>query len=71
MEEKFCKVMRDGKEWFQFPAVNENEVRIMLMRQGIDGVCDILPVNSEIQVIKPKVITMSKQTKPEAPENTI
>jgi len=70
MEQKFCKVMRDGKEWFQFPASNENEVRIMLMKQGIDGVCDILPVNSEVKVIKETVIDMSK-TKPSKSEKQI
>jgi len=70
MDQKFCKVMRDGKEWFQFPAANENEVRIMLMKQGIDGVCDILPVNSEVKVIKETVIDMSK-TKPSKSEKKI
>jgi len=70
MDQKFCKVMRDGKEWFQFPAANENEVRIMLMKQGIDGVCDILPVNSEVKVIKETVIDMSK-TKPSKSEKQI
>ena len=70
MDQKFCKVMRDGKEWFQFTASNENEVRIMLMKQGIDGVCDILPVNSEVKVIKETVIDMSK-TKPSKSEKTI
>jgi hypothetical protein len=70
MDQKFCKVMRDGKEWFQFPASNENEVRIMLMKQGIDGVCDILPVNSEVKVIKETVIDMSK-TKPSKSEKQI
>jgi hypothetical protein len=70
MDQKFCKVMRDGKEWFQFPSVNENEVRIMLMKQGIDGVCDILPVNSEVKVIKETVIDMSK-TKPSKSEKQI
>lgn len=70
MDQKFCKVMRDGKEWFQFPAANENEVRIMLMKQGIDGVCDILPVNSEVKVIKETVIDMSK-TKPRKSEKQI
>lgn len=70
MDQKFCKVMRDGKEWFQFPASNENEVRILLMKQGIDGVCDILPVNSEVKVIKETVIDMSK-TKPSKSEKQI
>lgn len=70
MDQKFCKVMRDGKEWFQFPAANENEVRIMLMKQGIDGVCDILPVNSEVKVIKETIIDMSK-TKPSKSEKQI
>ena len=70
MDQKFCKVMRDGKEWFQFPASNENEVRIMLMKQGIDGVCDILPVNSEVKVIKETIIDMSK-TKPSKSEKQI
>jgi hypothetical protein len=62
--------MKDGKEWFQFPSVNENEVRIMLMKQGIDGVCDILPVNSGVKVIKETVIDMSK-TKPSKSEKQI
>ena len=40
------------------------------MKQGIDGVCDILPVNSEVKVIKETVIDMSK-TKPSKSEKTI
>ena len=52
MEQKFLKVLKYGEEWFRFPADNEVNVRSYLMKEGVDSVCDIVPVDGETKVLK-------------------
>lgn len=33
------EVYKNGWLWFEFPEVNEQNVREMLMKQGVDRVC--------------------------------
>lgn len=65
MEQKFLKVLKYGEEWFRFPADNEVNVRSYLMKEGVDSVCDIVPVDGETKVLKKvqeKTITINKKT---------
>lgn len=37
--QKMIEVYKNGWLWFEFPEVNEQNVREMLMKQGVDRVC--------------------------------
>lgn len=62
MEQKFLKVLKYGEEWFQFPADNEVNVRSYLMKEGIDSVCEIVPINNEVKLLKVKEKTIHMTT---------
>ncbi len=37
--QKMIEVYKEGVLWFEFPDTNENAVREMLMKKGVDRVC--------------------------------
>ena len=37
--QKMIEVYKDGFLWFEFPEVNEQNVREMLMKKGVDRIC--------------------------------
>lgn len=55
MKQQFLEVWKDGKLWYEFPAENEENVRLDLMRRDLDRVCDIRPKVEDIQVLKASV----------------
>lgn len=55
MKQQFLEVWKDGKLWYEFPAENEENVRLDLMRRNLDRVCDIRPKVEDIQVLKAAV----------------
>jgi len=55
MKQQFLEVWKDGKLWYEFPAENEENVRLDLMRRNLDRVCDIRPKVEDIQVLKTSV----------------
>jgi len=55
MKQQFLEVWKDGKVWYEFPAENEENVRLDLMRRNLDRVCDIRPKVEDIQVLKASV----------------
>ena len=55
MEQQFLQVWRDGELWFEFPAGNEDNVRLDLMRKGVDRVCEIKPKVADIEVLKESI----------------
>ena len=70
MEQQFLQVWRDGQLWFEFPAENEDNVRLDLMKKGIDRVCDIRPKVDATKILKPQVveIDLNEVPKPRKPK---
>lgn len=55
MEEQFLEVWRDGELWFEFPAINEDNVRLDLMKRNLDRVCEIRPKVADVQILKQNI----------------
>jgi len=70
MEQQFLQVWRDGQLWFEFPSENEDNVRLDLMKKGIDRVCNIRPKVDATKILKPQVVEINlndiKSRKPKA-----
>ncbi len=41
--QKMIEVYKDGLLWFEFPDVNEQNVREMLIKKGVDRICTFRP----------------------------
>lgn len=63
MKQKLLKVKKYGLDWFEFPAENEVNVRAFLMKEGVDAVCQIVPVDNEVKILKIQEKTIDMKTK--------
>jgi hypothetical protein len=70
MNQKFLKVTKYGQDWFEFPADNEVNVRAMLMKEGVDAVCEIVPVDNEVKLLKVQEKTINMTTKKKKNEHS-
>lgn len=61
MKQQFLQVWQNGELWYEFPAENEDNVRLDLMRKGLDRTCDIRPAVSDVQVLKEAVKAQVKE----------
>ena len=73
--QKMIEVYKDGWLWFEFPEVNEQNVREMLMKQGVDRICTFKnkgqdeseiakKIKDKLTVIDASVDTKQKKTNP-------
>lgn len=73
--QKMIEVYKDGWLWFEFPEVNEQNVREMLMKQGVDRICTFKTkcqdeseiakkIKDKLTVIDASVETKQKKTNP-------
>jgi len=65
------EVIRNGELWFEFPAANEQNVREMLMKKGVDRECIFrtkgeddakiaASIKSKLTTVEPKSVKTSK-----------
>lgn len=71
--QKMIEVYKDGFLWFEFPEVNEQNVREMLMKKGVDRICTFKTkgendkeiadkIKAKLTVIDASVETKQKKT---------
>jgi hypothetical protein len=61
MKQEFSTVWKDGSEWFDFPATNEQSVMDMLVKKNEMQHCIILPKGESPNSMKKVIITQIKE----------
>jgi len=67
MQQRFLQVFKNGSLWFEFPEENETNVRLDLMKQNLDRICEIKPKVDATKVLKPQVEEIDLNT-PQTPK---